>query len=200
MNSATRRHYTRVEATLGDAEHREAIRDEVDLHGDIELLGFRDIYTDKTFKMVALMRYGVERIRAKYIIEHEDDYCVRISTLQDVLKEHESEGAQRDELYGGTLMFRGNEYEELMKGADGKITPFMSGHCVVLSRGLVRYILDVDWKHTVLFANYGTSSDDANVGRWVRHAVETHGLRVHYRYRPMVDDIENTQKNESSHQ
>ena len=46
------------------------------------------------------------------------------------------------------------------------------------SRELARTIFEVDRTHTVLFQPYGTSSEDANVGKWVAHATRAHRLKV----------------------
>ena len=37
-----------------------------------------------------------------------------------------------------------------------------------------------DAAHTNTYLSYGTSSDDANVGKWVQYAAATHGLDVKY--------------------
>eukprot|EP00966_Prymnesium_polylepis_P030509 709997-Prymnesium_polylepis.1 len=65
-----------------------------------------------------------------------------------------------------------------MRGADGKATPFISGHVEVLSRRLACTICQEDFAHSLLKAPYGTSSDDANLGRWVAHAERSHALNV----------------------
>ena len=65
-----------------------------------------------------------------------------------------------------------------LTGASPKtVAPFM-GRGYVLSRELARTIFEVDRTHTVLFQPYGTSSEDANVGKWVAHATRAHRLKV----------------------
>ena len=56
----------------------------------------------------------------------------------------------------------------------------MSGAIFGLSIDLAKRIVQDDGAHTHTYLAYGTSSDDANVGKWVRYAVLTHGLDVKY--------------------
>lgn len=56
----------------------------------------------------------------------------------------------------------------------------MAGPIYILSAGLARIIVDTDRVHTALFQRYGTSSEDANMGKWAKYASEKHGLHVEY--------------------
>lgn len=94
---------------------------------------------------------------------------------------------------GGNYHWRGTEYES-MKGVEGLIAPYFSGWCSFLSRELIGYIVGVDWAHTVMVGQYGTTADDANTGKWVKHAQDTHGIKVDFVSHGMVTDIEKMAK------
>ena len=84
----------------------------------------------------------------------------------------------RDEIYLGNYLFKGTEYT-IMQGSDGTTAPFMSGWVFGLSQNLAKTIVK-DWMHSILVAPYGTSSDDANLGKWVDWAIHNHNLTVDY--------------------
>merc|ERR1712072_193587 len=75
--------------------------------------------------------------------------------------------------YIGQYLWSGDEYE-IMKGRDGTVAKFMTGVGFILSSSLARAIFYDDLVHTLLFAPYGTCSDDANVGKWYVHASTRH--------------------------
>ena len=65
-----------------------------------------------------------------------------------------------------------------MAGPDGTTAPFHSGPSYVLSSGLARSIFVRDRLHTTFFYAYGSSSEDANVGKWVQYAEQARGVAV----------------------
>ena len=65
-----------------------------------------------------------------------------------------------------------------MAGPDGTTAPFHSGPNYVLSSGLARSIFVRDRLHTTFFYAYGSSSEDANMGKWVQYAEQVRGVAV----------------------
>jgi len=114
-----------------------------------------------------------------------------------IIDEHENELGEMSgsELYAGSYLNKGTEYES-MKGVHGETAPFMSGFCTIFSHGLLKSILETDWTHTVLYSDYGTSSDDANGGKWVKYAQEKRGLRVDIRFERMGERVEEIEESE----
>jgi len=180
-------------------EAEDALLAESDEFGDIEFLAIRDTYMDLTHKLLGILKYAFHSTSALYIVQHDDEFCMDLDVAFGIINKHKQERGENHgfELYAGNYMFLGNEYPT-MKGADGKMAPFMSGWCSIFSRGLLQYILEIDWTHTVLSASYGTTSEDANAGKWVKHAQEKHGVRVDFRSKWMVDEVDKMQMNTSS--
>ena len=160
-----------------DVRVAEALSAETALHGDLVLDMVRDNYVDKTAKVDHIFRDGLAS-GAQYIVKSDDDQCVCPSRLLDVLTELHAHRTADEEFYVGEHFWaRGDEYSRMI-GTDNKtVAPFM-GRGYVLSRELARTIFEVDRTHTVLFQPYGTSSEDANVGKWVAHATRAHRLKV----------------------
>lgn len=144
-------------------------------HGDILVTPNRDYYRDKTEKILGVLRYGVEK-GAKYIIKPDDDYCVNVTKTKLAIQKHEMEHPSA-ELYAGVNYFKGTEYAS-MKGPHNETAPFMSGHLIVVSRKLAMTIVGPDWMQNILKAAYGTSSDDANLGKMVARARTLHNVSV----------------------
>jgi len=176
-----------------------ALQAESDEFGDIEMLAMRDTHIDLSNKLLAILRYGFRNSRAEYIAVIHDEYCMDLNVTFSLIREYEDEADEmpESELYAGTYQYRGNEHES-MKGANGESAPFMSGSCTIFSRGLLKFILQTDWMHTALFSVYGTSSDDANSGKWVKYAREKHGLRVALRSSQMTERVEDMRMSSNS--
>eukprot|EP00929_Paragymnodinium_shiwhaense_P078064 TRINITY_DN4038_c0_g3_i1.p1 TRINITY_DN4038_c0_g3~~TRINITY_DN4038_c0_g3_i1.p1 ORF type:complete len:115 (-),score=8.49 TRINITY_DN4038_c0_g3_i1:419-763(-) len=95
------------------------------------------------------------------------------------------------EMYGGTYKFKGDEYKSMV-GPDNTTAPFFSGHAYWLSSRLASVIFSADRLHTFLFDSYGTSSEDANVGKWVQYAARRHNLNVTWESKPdFMNDLAN---------
>jgi len=176
-----------------------ALQEESEEFGDVEILAIRDTYMDLSHKLLALLRYGFQRSNARFVGVHDDEYCMDLDVAFNIIEAHDNEtGEMRgSELYAGTYLWHGDEYES-MKGPDGGKAPFMSGSGTIFSRGLLKYILEIDWTHSVLSAIYGTTSDDANGGKWVKYAQEKHGLHVDIRESQMVGDVDKMRVNTNS--
>lgn len=153
--------------------------EEQEQYGDILVTPHRDYYRDLNEKLMGVMRFGVEA-GVQYIVKVDDDRCVNVTQVHAMIDKHE-EIQQGKELYGGVHGFRGDEHE-MMKGPHGEVAPFMSGQLIILSRGLARIIVGPDWMYNILKVNYGTSSDDANLGKMIARAEEVHNVSVSREY------------------
>ena len=178
-----RRKIQGVQAPAMDVNASHALAHESEEHGDIVLGMARDNYMDIVTKVVQLFRDGLAA-GATWIIKHDDDTCIRPRYLLSLLYRLHAErtalsAAGWREYYVGWAQFRGTEYKE-MEGPDGTVAPYMSGPCYALSAGLARTIFETDRTHTVLWQRYGTSSEDAMMGKWIQYAAEKHGIRVKF--------------------
>jgi hypothetical protein len=162
-------------ATEMEVNISKMLMQEHDQYGDLLLTPNRDHYRDMTEKLLSSIRYSLEQ-GADYILKTDDEYCINITEVKRLVEERKK---NNNELYMGIYQFAGDEYES-MKGADGTIAPFMSGWVIGLSRKLAKTIAEDGWNHNLLIAPYGTSSDDANLGKWVDWAIRTHNLTVDY--------------------
>jgi hypothetical protein len=149
--------------------------DEYKMYGDIWVTPNRDYYRDMNEKLLGVLKYGVEK-GADYIIKPDDDYCVSLAALNQTIINHEKEHAD-SELYAGTNYWVGTEYQS-MQGPHGETSPFMSGAIIVISRKLAEILVGPDWVPNVLRGAYGTSSDDANLGKMIDRAKEEHNVSV----------------------
>lgn len=170
----------KVQGQIATPEEQQVARwmfNESEKYQDLFVLGHRDYYRDKTEKIFE----GLDHIGllpdSKYLVKTDDDYCADMTLVTKVIEEHEREH-KGEELYFGYYQFKGNEYD-IMRGADKTAYKFMSGHIIVLSRGLVEAIVE-DRAHSLLWQQYGASSDDANIGRWVNYTMEKRGTKVHF--------------------
>ena len=158
--------------------------DEHERYGDIVVAPNRDYYRQKTEKILFVLRYGVES-GADYIVKPDDDRCVNTFALKRMTDKHEKTHPFATEMYGGYNLFKGDEYN-IMKGPHGEMAPFMSGPLVVVSRGLAETIVGPDWIYNVLYGSYGTSSDDANLGKMVAKTKERHNMSIAYSVEPQL--------------
>ena len=67
-----------------------------------------------------------------------------------------------------------------MRGPHGEIAPFASGAALGVSRGLIKNIVVDNWDHSSMYHIYGTSSDDANLGKWILYAKQQNNLETEY--------------------
>ena len=141
---------------------------------DILITPNRDYYRDKTEKMMSWLREAVQ-MDVDYILKTDDDYCVNLTRTFELIEQHEQtyKGA---ELYLGYDIWNGNE-RNMMKGPHGETAPFASGWVYGLSRRLAVAIVQ-DWNRHLLKAAYGTSSDDANLGKMVAFVDKKYNMPV----------------------
>ena len=145
-------------------------------YNDILLLQHRDYYRDMTDKMLAYFKHDYINIKSKYIFKTDDEYCLNISKVLSILKSYEG---HENELYVGSYFHNGTEYSS-MKGPRGEVAPFSSGAALGVSRGLVKNIVVDNWDHSCMYHMYGTSSDDANLGKWILYAKEQNNVSFDY--------------------
>ena len=148
---------------------QKALEQEAYMHRDINLGNYRDQYMDLSLKTLRILQYGLSQTHADYIIVHDDEYCLNIDSLRKI--------SHPQYLYAGYYLWQGTEYK-IMTGPEGDVSPFFSGALSMLSRDLADIIINVDAFHTVMYGYYGTSSDDSNIGRWVKWAREQHNISV----------------------
>jgi hypothetical protein len=162
--------------TPEERRNEELLRGEADRFTDIRILPMRDSYEDLTDKLIGLLSYSYDSTSASYVVEHDDEFCIDVNVLLNMISTHEARNSSQ-ELYGGNYRFAGTEYDS-MRGVNGMTSPFFSGNAVLLSRGLVKTIIDTDYTNTVLAGTYGTTADDANLGRWVQYAERKHNMTI----------------------
>lgn len=154
------------QGTTKEHEVSEKLLNESNYYSDILLLQHRDYYRDMTDKMLGYLKYDYTNVQSRYVFKTDDEYCLDIARVLQILDKYKNSSK---ELYIGYYMFKGTEYES-MKGPHGEIARFASGAALGISRGLVQNIVDTNWVHSSLYHIYGTSSDDANLGKWIQYA------------------------------
>lgn len=155
-------------ATQLESDLAGSLQEESEKYGDVVITPFRDAYRDLTDKVSFLFRYGLQA-GAQNILKIDDDWCpdmMRVQSACDAIIPSQAH-------YIGQYLWEGNEYD-IMKGRDGTVAKFMTGVGFILSASLARAIFYDDLVHTLLFAPYGTSSDDANIGKWYDYAIKKH--------------------------
>jgi len=166
-----------------DTEHErqqeEALLEESKI-GDIQLLAMRDQYEVLSYKTISLFDYGLQT-HAPYIMAHDDDFCANVEYLEEVLRSHEANDA-------GSYLYTGfhevvrpeGEAAVAQAGPKGYVAKYFEGSGYLLQRELAELIMVQDHSHTVLNGIYGTTSEDVNMGKWVRYASEQHGVNISY--------------------
>merc|ERR1712113_227672 len=168
-------------ATPEEAEMSNNIMKESEKYNDILFVGGREYYRDTTDKVLRLFEQG-DDLDYDFIGKIDDDHCIREESLDQLLSEvfpsyikdqsRKRPNNKQKLLWGTPYMFNGDEYET-MKGPNGEVAPFSQGAAYVFGRKLVQEILD-DNAFVYNYMAYGTSCEDANVGKWVQHVLQKH--------------------------
>jgi len=161
-------------ATKKETNAANQLMEEHEKYGDIFITLNRDHYRDKSEKLLSSLQYAVQQ-GVDFILKTDDEYCADIEVAKRLISVRQD---SQDEIYMGISRFNGHEYE-IMKGSDGTIAPFMSGWVFGVSRNLAKSIVD-NRLHSMMIASYGTSSDDANLGKWVDWSIRNHNITVDY--------------------
>jgi len=161
-------HEQGVLATHFEIDLAHSLQNESDLFGDIHMLPMRDSYFDLPSKTLSILRLGVQS-RAETVLKIDDDRCPDMAKVLAIASSTPHNVAR----YVGHYEWNGTEYE-IMKGADGSTTPYMSGPGYLLSRALARAVALDNINHSVLYMPYGSSSEDVDMGKWFVHAKQTH--------------------------
>lgn len=143
---------------------------------DIEVVPFRDVYGDLSYKLLDLLRVGYER-GADYIVKHDDEYCASPEAIMKAIEAHKHGSNSKKELWAGQYLFSGTEYVA-QRGADGTTAPYFSGWGSMVSRGLAKLVAQSDLVHNVMFGPYGNDQDDSNLGKWISYAQQQHNVSV----------------------
>jgi Galactosyltransferase len=152
-----------------------ALLQEQEMYQDLIVTPHRDSYLDMTDKLLGVLRHGVAA-DVDYIFKMDDEYCLNVDIALGIIREHEARHPN-DELYVGCYQMQGIEFGN-MRGPHNETSPFMIGAGFGVSRHLAETIVDTDWVHSALYAAYGTSADDANLGKWIDYAMEKHNMTV----------------------
>ena len=177
----TRAHDAHAQGQLGTTkEHElsESLLEESVKYDDILFLPHRDYYRDMTEKLLGYLKYDFEHMQSEFVFKTDDEYCLNMKVVVKLIETHKTKFPHK-ELYAGAFLWQGDEYE-IMKGPHKEMAPFMSGAAFGISKGLVKNIAFDNWAHSSLYHAYGTSSDDANLGKWILYANETGGLQTNY--------------------
>jgi hypothetical protein len=161
-------------ATAEERADEASLLEESQLHHDIEFVAFRDLYDDLPNKMISILKYGVERTTADYIMEQDDDFCASPAVIDKVIYRFEQR-SQGEELWAGSYWF---DHNGQTAGADGKLASYFSGNGHFMSRNLVKRIVEDDYDHTILNGLFGTSAEDATLGKLVEYAEAKHNITV----------------------
>eukprot|EP00747_Dinoflagellata_sp_TGD_P112361 gnl/TRDRNA2_/TRDRNA2_171453_c0_seq2.p1 gnl/TRDRNA2_/TRDRNA2_171453_c0~~gnl/TRDRNA2_/TRDRNA2_171453_c0_seq2.p1 ORF type:complete len:339 (+),score=13.83 gnl/TRDRNA2_/TRDRNA2_171453_c0_seq2:43-1059(+) len=141
---------------------------EIDTWGDIAMVPMRDTYQDLTDKVIALFKYGLQHTNTRLLAKVDDDTCLDPKLLQKLHEQRTVDQTGTAELYAGMYLWNGTE-QAAMKGADGTIAPYQAGPIEILSRKLAHAIFEDASNYQLLYQQYGTQSEDANMGKWVQH-------------------------------
>lgn len=176
-------------ATEREQDLAQALFNESQAKMDIEFVPMREAYADLSDKLLAILRHGYFNTDATYFGEHDDEFCVDPSSLLSEVNDCNKNKEDGEECWVGSYWFQGDEYDS-MKGVDGSLAGYFSGYGSLMSRGLAKYVVDVDYAHSALHAPYGTSADDANLGKWIQYAMDQHDVRVCVKTGMQLRDVE----------
>lgn len=170
---------------------------DLSVHDQQAVKAMRDQYQVLGLKTLSIFRHGYERTSAAFVAKHDDEYCMSVPEALRVVDAFRRRaaaaggadapagsggegGADRGpHLYAGYHRWEGDEHAG-MRGPTGLVAPYFSGGCYVLSRGLAGVVAVEDFAYSLFAGVYGTSSEDANMGKWILHARQTRGARVVY--------------------
>eukprot|EP00941_MAST-03F_sp_MAST-3F-sp1_P002142 g2142.t1 len=180
-------HQQGMQAPKEEQAYADSILEESKKYGDIIVLPMRDMYIEISFKVLGWMRWGAvdHKNEYDYLLKTDDEYCIDLEVFDKAVLNFQP---KRDKVYLGFYEFNGDE-NKIMQGPAKNIAPFMSGWIFGFSTSLAEHIVVDDWFRTVLFSTYGTTSDDANVGKWVQFIEREHSEKVHHVVVPMKLDI-----------
>ncbi|CAL1141042.1 unnamed protein product [Cladocopium goreaui] len=162
-------HRQGYKATDSEVHKAELLRNESLTYKDLHFVNLPDTYLSLQSKTFALLDYGYS-LGAEYVMKMDDDTCIKPHKLVEYLDAYEAKKRQGPKaLYAGYYQFNGSEYKK-MRGRDGAIHPYFAGPFYVLSKDLIRKIVQDDEMNSVLWARYGSTDEDAQTGRWVAFA------------------------------
>lgn len=170
-------HRQGYKATDSEVHKAELLRNESLTYKDLHFVNLPDTYLSLQSKTFALLDYGYS-LGAEYVMKMDDDTCIKPHKLVEYLDAYEAKKRQGPKaLYAGYYQFNGSEYKK-MRGRDGAIHPYFAGPFYVLSKDLIRKIVQDDEMNSVLWARYGSTDEDAQTGRWVAFAEDQHKIHV----------------------
>jgi len=156
-------HVQGMTATSQEVQIEKQLEVEAQEHGDLVRVPVVEAYAFLTDKSLVLLDRGA-RSGAEYVMKVDDDMQVDFNLTERTLARR---GEHAKPLFAGVYLFSDAAYES-QKGVDGNFTPYFSGWCYMLSHDLAREITSTSMAHSVAFPMYGSSSEDVDVGRWVK--------------------------------
>merc|ERR1719174_3195745 len=113
---------------------------------------------------------------AKFIVKMDDDMCIFVDKFLASVQ------ARRDPTFAyiSNHFWRKMVYPAQQMGVNKDFVPYMSGPIYALTFPLAKLIAFDDNDHSALYPMYGSSSEDADMGRWVRYARKRHNITVAY--------------------
>eukprot|EP00438_Fugacium_kawagutii_P003798 Skav211111 [mRNA] locus=scaffold3323:112618:113295:- [translate_table: standard] len=163
-------------ATSVEVDRANELRNESAKYQDMKFFHYPDTYMTLQSKTFALLSYAYS-LGVSYVVKLDDDACVNATKLLKKIEEHEAlvaAGKQPAALYAGTQFVRDRH------GKDNLNHPYYIGRMYILSKDLVKAIVEDDAENSVLFAPYGFFDEDAETGAWIGYAAQHHKIKIHW--------------------
>ncbi|KAK9114031.1 hypothetical protein Syun_020828 [Stephania yunnanensis] len=152
-------------ALNGRKEVNMEVKKEAEFFGDIVIVPFMDSYDLVVLKTVAICKYGVNTVSAKYIMKCDDDTFVRVDAALEEAKKVPEDKA----LYAGNI----NYYHKPLRYGKWAVTyeewpeedypPYANGPGYIVSSDIAQFIVSEFEKHKLrLF-----KMEDVSMGMWV---------------------------------
>lgn len=147
---------------------------EAEEHGDIHRIVLPELYQNLPDKSFSLLQSGLDA-DCDFVMKIDDDRILNLTSTTQLLATRDPE----ELLYAGYGLFY-KQLSVLQDSADHTFAPYFSGWCYLLSRKLAHQIVEVHRDHSAAFMEYGQSSEDLVMGKWV-HWEEMQGQNVTFK-------------------
>jgi len=156
---------SKVQGSLGTPEQlklEDELRQEAEAHGDIRRIALPEKYEYLPDKVLLFLQQGLQQ-EYSFLLKIDDDQVLDVDATKRFVALHSPD----ELLYAGVTYWDHKEYDSQL-GTRGDFVPYFGGPCYLLSWGLAHKIVEVHGAHTAAFMNYGSSSEDVDMGRWVQ--------------------------------
>ncbi|CAD7959130.1 unnamed protein product [Amoebophrya sp. A25] len=106
-----------------------------------------------------------------------DELEERLFSNSLIGKQHGEKLPQAPEIMAASYLWTGAAYS-IQLGVDGRFFPYPSGSSEILSQKLAYLISHTERVYSGLAMGYATSSEDTDLGWWIHHVAEKHGVNV----------------------